>query len=262
MNHSPIMTIALGAVLASAASAADTPLMDERIEDDPRWMNEPTLHHSGMPVNDVRIGVGVVASPRISERLRSAGGTRTYDWKDSEATGLIASLSRVAAWNRFAMSWGVPLYGASLSYEHIDTTPDRYETGGASFQNNRPDITLDYQSAHIDLLFGWATPPADTEVGDLHGEFLLFAGGGAAWASTQAFTAASLPEHEQGLGYVYEYGARLGGYLCRAQWLFGVHGDYIISTARVGVDLPNQAHSELDISGSGFAAQVEIGYRY
>jgi opacity protein-like surface antigen len=246
-----------------AAAAENPPLMDESSDlRRPPLMSEDGPRDLTDPVDDLRIGATLSATPDVSETVHVHNGTYAhYDWEGHRATGAGPELSYLAQLNPGRHWWNGLLVGAEVQYTYFNTTPASYGVNGGVVPNTA-GYALTMQFANADAVLGWCFGPWHTRFGGVDIELLAVAGGGMVWGDTEGFNAANQPAKVRGFGSSWNLGPRLGVDVDDDDWVFGLHVDWVYTRGHVDINEPNGDHSRLVERRSAPAGTVEIGYRF
>jgi len=212
-------------------------------------------------VNDVRLSLGAVQQPDVSEKVTGNGPEVSYDWVDDRLAGVGVRLEYMARVARLGKIGGL-LVGIGATYEYFDTTPDSFafSAGSASNPTSYPSTTL--QTLRGELSFGWASPVMRGGLGGWwHVEATAFAAYGPAWGNTQdfddngAFT-------QNGDGFSTAFGPRVGLFFCTSPWIFGVQAEYRFADTEIETALNGNRTSTTTYDGDGAALWLTTGYRF
>ncbi len=213
------------------------------------------------PVNDLRFGVAVQMAPKVSENITPASGeAKRYNWEDGKAWGLRYDVMYVQGMSQRGRPASGFLWAVGASYGSTDITPGKYDTGGASSDNTREDVTLKYRQYGVTGGVGWASMPTDTEIGDLNWEILAIGRGGLCHAQTVAPGLSG--ERGEDDGRFWEAGATAGLVVTDSGWIFGLYVGWLYGRGSVHIDLPNDSTSSLRITRNGAEAGAQLGFRF
>ncbi len=256
-------TLAALACAMSAGAAETPPAMDEDTDlRQPALMGEHTTRLLAYPVDDLRIGATLAATPYVGETTHAHNGTYAhYDWEGHRTTGAGPDLSYIAQADSGRHWWNGLLIGAEVQYRYFNTTPTTYGVNGGVVPNTA-GYALTMQFANAGGLLGWCFGPWQTRYGGVDIELLAVAGGGWVWGDTEGFNAVNQPAKVRGFGSSWNAGPRLGFAVNNDDWVLGMHGDWVFTRGTVDINEPNGDHSRLVEHRSAPAGTVEIGYRF
>ncbi len=214
--------------------------------------------------NDLRFGLTILRGPLVSEDYsnRATGVAGTYDWKNDGLIGSFGTRLELGWWHAnpsFTSSWN-GLWMLGVNATNFNITPDRYDTGSGSIDNDRQDLKVGYRQYGLAAGYGLATTPEPTDIGTLHYELLPIVRVGTAKAETT--TTDRSPSVKSGNGLWWE--AALEGALVLADygWVFDLHAGIAYGRFSTTIDLSSTQESRMTITTLSPLIGLRVGGRF
>jgi len=209
------------------------------------------------PINDIRLGVSAMPTPRVSERISDPTTSSTYDWRSDSYPAGVGIRLELGWWHGgdYKVTSSInSLWMVGVNFSAANITPDYYEIGTTTATNNRLDLGTKFRQYGAAFGYGIATSPTDTEAGDLHWELLPAIRLGYGTADT--VSPGADPVVASGHGLWWETGIEGGLVLAANSWVVNPFLGLNYGKFKTSIDLPNATTSDMTITT--FAPQIGV----